>query len=631
MNGIEAFLEVLAAAGVRHIFGNPGTTELPLNAALARDQRFQYIFGVHEIPVTAMADGYAMASGGIGVTNVHISCGLGNAMGMIYNAHVEGTPLLITAGQQDRRLRLAEPVLNGDLVSVVRPWTKWAHEVQRVEDIPTSVRRAIQTALTPPTGPVFLALPVDVQMEQVNGLDLSPPHVPDRRVRPPLEALRAAAELLRRAKKPAILAGSRVMESQAVAELAALAERLGAPVFAEPTTMHGRLAMPTDHPLYRGVLPLWSPDIRATLRDFDVLFAVGLNVLRLYIYCEPERPLPENARLIHLDNVPWEIGKNYPVEVGLIGDPKCGLAELDELLQRGQTSDDSARANERRQLWAERRRQELQKLHADIEAQRLVRPLSPLTFMRALARVLPANVAVVEEAITTHQNAFERLGVLKDPTGFFAHRGWALGWGMGCALGVKLAWPQRPVLAIIGDGSALYGIQALWSAAHHNIPVTFVIANNAQYKILKVCGDVMALPELREPHCPGMNLLRPEIDFVGLAKAFGVEAQRISEPDQLSDAVRVAGGEQAAVVGSADRAVTASRVHRLGQLDHRTVIHLPHVVTKRATADHRAIGAAAGVEQRHCQRALAFVNSNRQQPFSLTLGGRQLITRNLRR
>ncbi|HYT88272.1 MAG TPA: thiamine pyrophosphate-binding protein [Gemmataceae bacterium] len=538
MIGIEAFLEVLAAAGVRHIFGNPGTTELPLNAALTRDRRFQYVFGVQEIPVVAMADGFAMASGTLGVVNVHITPGIGNAMGMIYNAHIEGTPLLLTAGLQDRRLRLSEPVLEGDLISVVRPWTKWAYEVQRVEDIPTALRRAVQTALTPPTGPVFLGLPLDVQMERVQNLDLSPPSLPDRRIRPPQEALRRAATLLLAAKRPAILAGSRVTESGAVAELVAVAERLGAPVFAEPTTTHGRLPMPADHPHYRGVLSYWSSGIHETLREFDVLLVVGMSVMRLYIYREPACPLPEHVRLIHLDNVPGEIAKNHPVEIGLIGDPGCGLSELDELLARGQTPEDTTRVRARRQEWAELRRGEQTRLETEIESQRHLRPLTPLAFMDALARVLPANVAVVEEAITTHQNVFERLGVLKDPTGFFAHRGWALGWGLGCALGVKLAWPERPVLGLIGDGSALYGIQALWSAAHHNIPVTFVIANNAEYKILKVCGDAMSLPELRDPQCPGMNLSGPEVDFVGLARAFGVEAQRIAEPDQLSDSVR---------------------------------------------------------------------------------------------
>src|SRR5207249_2266240 len=173
LGGIHAFLDLLAGFGVRHIFGNPGTTEMPLNDALVGDRRFQYILGLQEVPVMAMADGYAMASGGLGVVNLHISCGLGNAMGMLYNAWREGTPLIVTAGQQDRRLMFEEPILWGQMVEVARPWTKWAYEVQRVEDLPNVVQRAAQTALTPPTGPVFLSLPVDLQMEQVGQTFLS--------------------------------------------------------------------------------------------------------------------------------------------------------------------------------------------------------------------------------------------------------------------------------------------------------------------------------------------------------------------------------------------------------------------------------------------------------------------------
>jgi benzoylformate decarboxylase len=537
MTGIEAFLDLLAAAGVTHLFGNPGTTELPLNAALADDNRFKYIFGVQEIPIVSMADGYAMASGHVGVVNVHITCGLGNAMGMLYNAHIEGTPLLLTAGHQDRRLRLGEPVLEGDIVRVAAPWTKWSYNVERIEDVPTATRRAIQIALTPPTGPVFLSLPVDLQMQRARGpLDVSPPHIPDRRVRPPRIALDAAAAILASAKNPVILAGSRVTESDGVRELVAIAERLGAPVYSEATPSHGRLPMPPDHPLYRGNLRNWSHETHQLLEEFDTALAVGLNVLRLYVYSEPERPLPKHLRLIQLDNVPYEIGKNYPPEVGLLGDPKCGLAELDDLLAAAGLPRDAAR--QRMQKYAALRAEEQRRLLAEIELQSSARPMSPLVFMHALSRVLPANVAVVEEAITTHQNVFERLGTLKDPKGFFAHRGWALGWGLGCALGVKLAWPDRPVLGLIGDGASLYGIQALWSAAHHQIPVTFVIANNSQYKILKVCGDVMDLPRLRDPDCPGMNINQPAVDYVGLARAFGVEAHRITEPDELSDRVR---------------------------------------------------------------------------------------------
>lgn len=537
MTGVHAFLDVLAAAGVRYIFGNPGTTELPINDALVDDRRFQYIFGLHEIPVMAMADGYAMASGGIGVANVHICCGLGNAMGMLYNAHCSGSPLLLTAGQQDRRLRFEEPVLAGDMVSVVRPWTKWATEVQRVEDIPTAVRRAIQTALTPPTGPVFLALPVDVQMEACDGLDLSPPSIPDRRVRPPLDTLRRAAEVLGQATNPAVLAGSRVTECAASAELAVVAERLGAPVFSEQATAHGRLPLATDHPLYADGLPLWSPEVRRALADFDVLLVVGMNLLRSYIFHEPARSIPQSARIVHLDNDPWQIGKNYPVEVGVPGDLKSGLAELDGLLASVLSAAQTAAARTRRDRHATARQAARAALQAKIDAERGQRPMTPLTLMGTLAKVLPANIAVVEEAVTTTNATLERLGVLKDPAGYFGHRGWALGWGLGCALGVKLAWPQRPVLALLGDGAALYGIQGLWSAAHHNIPVTFILCNNAQYQILKHCGDVMPLPKMAARQYLAMDLVQPEIDFVSLARSLGVEAHRVTEPQELGERV----------------------------------------------------------------------------------------------
>jgi benzoylformate decarboxylase len=533
MTGVEAFLNVLAAAGVTHIFGNPGTTELPLNDALVQDRRFQYIFGLHEIPVVAMADGYAQASGGVGVANVHICCGLGNAMGMLYNAHCEGAPLLLTAGQQDRRLRFEEPVLAGDMLSVVRPWTKWAAEVQRVEDVPAAVRRAIQTALSPPTGPVFLALPVDVQMEACDGLDLSPPCVPDRRVRPPIDALRHAADVLGQAKNPAILAGSRVTECDAIAELVVVAERLGAPVLVEQATAHGRVPFPTDHPLYADGLPLWSPEVRHALADFDVVLVVGMNLLRSYIYHEPARPIPEHLRLVQMDNDAWQIAKNYPVEVGVHGDLKAGLAELAPLL-----TGSAAAAHARLERYTTARRAVRAALQTKIAAEQGRRPMTPLTLMEALAKVLPANAAVVEEAVTTTNATLERLGVLKDPAGYFGHRGWALGWGLGCALGVKLAWPERPVLAILGDGAALYGIQGLWTAAHHHIPVTFILCNNAQYQILKHCGDAMPLPNMAARQYLAMDLVQPEIDFVGLARSLGVEAHRVTEPEDLSERVR---------------------------------------------------------------------------------------------
>jgi benzoylformate decarboxylase len=203
---------------------------------------------------------------------------------------------LVTAGQQDRRLKFEEPILWSPMVDVARPWTKWAVEVERVEDLPVAMRRAIQTALTPPTGPVFMSLPLDVQRE-VAELDVTPAAPLDLAVRPPLEALRRAADVLLSAKNPAILAGSRIVERDAVDELVRVAERIGAPVIGESGTTHGRLAFPPNHPLYDHCLPLWSPEIRERLRDFDVLLIVGMDAFRQYLYYEP-RAIPETARLV---------------------------------------------------------------------------------------------------------------------------------------------------------------------------------------------------------------------------------------------------------------------------------------------------------------------------------------------
>lgn len=537
--GIDIFLELLASAGVRYVFGNPGTTELPLSDALIDHPSIKYLLGLQEVPVMAMADGFAMASGTPGVVNLHISCGLGNAMGMLYNAFREGTPLIVTAGQTDRRLKFEEPILWGDMVGVVRPWTKWAVEVDRVADIPAAVRRAVQIALSPPTGPVFLSLPLDVQMESVvrASLDMTPPRVPDRRVRPPADALRRAVDVLLAAKNPAILAGSRVTEAGAVAELVAVAERLGVSVIAESGTTHGRLPFPCDHPLAAIGLPLWSPEVRERLKQYDVLLVVGMDLLRQYVYHEPARAIPEHIRLVHLDENPYQIGKNYPVEVGLVGDTKSGLAELDQLLTERMTESQRQIAARRTEtLTAEnvRRRESLLK---DIAGELSVRPMTPRVAMSSIARVLPKNAAVVEEAVTTTNTTLERLAALGNTDGYFGHRGWALGWGLGVSIGVRLAWPERPVLAILGEGASMYGIQGLWTAARYKIPVTFVICNNAQYQILKIGARGLNLPRAQAGEFLGMDIVEPEIDFVALAKSLGVDAVRIAEPDALADEV----------------------------------------------------------------------------------------------
>jgi benzoylformate decarboxylase len=547
MNACEAMLEILAESGVRYLFGNPGTTELPLSDALVDHPRVKYILALQEVPVVAMADGFAQASRSPGVVNVHISCGLGNGMGMLYNAYRAGTPLILTAGQQDRRLKFEEPILWSDMVSVAKPWTKWAVEVERAADLPLAMRRAVQTALMPPTGPVFLSIPVDVQRE-VGEFDLTPPRPINPLVRPPVDELKRAAEVLAKAKNPGILAGSRVLEANAVSELVDLAEALGAPVMAEAGTTHGRLAFPCTHPLSAPGMPIYAPEIVQRLSEFDVLFVVGTDLFRLYVYQEPSRAIPANTRLIHLDQDPWQLGKNYPTDVSLAGNPKTGLAELASLLRATMSGTEREVAAKRGAERGQGHRKIREQIQSRAAAEWSQRPLTPATIMSALAKSLPKNIAVVEEAVTTTGTILERLGAIQDPTGYFGHRGWALGWGLGCSVGVKLAWPERPVLAVLGEGASLYGIQGLWTAAAYRIPVTFVICNNAQYQILKIGAQGMGLPRAVEGRFEGMDIARPEVDMVALARSFGVEAHRVSDPDELTARVQESFGRETPIL-----------------------------------------------------------------------------------
>ena len=539
----QLMLEMLAEFGVRHIFGNPGTTEMPLMDALADDtisQRLRYVLGLQEVPVVAAADGYAQASGTLGVVNLHISCGLGNAMGMIYNAWSAGTPLLITAGQQDRRLLFNDPVLAGDMVAVARPWTKWAVEIHRMEDVPSALRRAIQTALTPPTGPVFLSMPVDLQAE-LTELRATPPAMPDVHTSPPPATIEAAARMLCSAKRPMILAGHRVLERGATAEVVKLAEMIGATVLVDPPSSHARMGFPCDHPQFAGWLSHFAKDANARLAEHDVIVAIGLDLLREYLYVDDMPVVPEDSRLLQIDDDPQALGKSFVPELALHGHPRTTVAALNQ--QLGETMPETLRrdAAKRVEQVSQENAEARERLRDEIAAQASesgAKKPSPSALMGAIADVLPADVAVIEEAATTTSAILQRLGVIKRPDGYFGHSGWALGWGLGCAVGVSLAWPGRPALAILGDGAALYGIQGLWTAAREQLPVTFLVANNRSYEILKHGARFLELPNAQADRFVGLDLREPPIDYLALAQSFGVPAVRASSLDKVREELR---------------------------------------------------------------------------------------------
>jgi benzoylformate decarboxylase len=424
-SGKQAFLEILKSEGVSVLFGNPGTTELPLMDALVREPAIRYVLALHEGVAIAMADGYAQASDGLAVVNVHIAPGLGNAMGMLYDAAKAGSPLLLTAGQHDQAFTATEPILWADLPPIARPLVKWSSEVRRLDDLPRLVRRAAKTALAPPTGPVFLSLPVDV-LNAEGSLDLGAPTRVAPRIAGDRQAVERAAALLARAGRPLIVAGDGVARSDALAELVELAELVGAPVMTE--CVASTCSFPFTHPLYAGPLPRLAGQIRAVLMRHDLLVSVGGDLFTLSLPDDVEA-VPPGLDIVHLDTDPWELGKNYPTRVAVLGDPKATLPALAEAVHREVGADghpDRARRMEVARAAHERARQELA-ARARREAQQV--PMTPLALVHALAAAAPPECAVVDESISSAVGV-RHLFPCADRRAFFGLRGGGIGWGL---------------------------------------------------------------------------------------------------------------------------------------------------------------------------------------------------------
>jgi benzoylformate decarboxylase len=532
MSGKRAFLDLLKQEGVGIVFGNPGTTELPLMDAFAVETDIRYILGLQEAALMAMADGYAQASGKLTVLNLHVAPGLGNAMGMLYDAQMAGSPILVTAGQQDTEYLIQEPILSADLATLAKPFVKFSAQVERLKDLPTLVHRAAKTALAPPTGPVFLALPGDILKNDAD-IDLLEPTRVAPRVRGDIDAVNAAADLLAKAQRPVIMAGDAVAQSRAHKELAALAELIGAPVYTEfvPNTA----SFPSSHPLYRGSMTRSQQGVRETLDNHDLLFSVGGD---MFAWSLPSKidPMPPGMPLIHLDTDPWQIGKSYPAQVGIFGDPKATLPDITAAIRERMNASAKAAAVARLKSASDAIKTEREAFRAKAKAMAGKTPVQPLALLEAIGAMLPNNAVVIEEILSSAPGARSLINS-DDEQSFFALRGGGIGWGLPAAIGAKLALPDRPVVALIGDGSAMYTIQALWTAAHYRIPVVFVILNNTSYRILKQRLHALRGHAEQVDAYVGMELVDPAIDFVALSRSLGVAAERARTVREATDLV----------------------------------------------------------------------------------------------
>jgi benzoylformate decarboxylase len=458
MTGRQAIMDIFQAEGVEFIFGNPGTTELGFLDMLQDYPQIQYIMSLHEGVALGMDHMYAAASGKTGVVNLHVAPGLGNALGALYNALIGKTPLIVTAGQQDSRMLAREPILSHDLISMAKPLTKWAVQLQHAEEIPVILSRAFKVAHDAPRGPVFIALPSNV-IDQQADLSRPSPNVPYRLSRPDPEGIAAAAGLLAGAVNPVIICGDGVAASQALEELVSLAESIGAQVW--NTVLMGALNFPITHAQFRGELPAEYPAIRRALGDADVVLAVGADLFDEVFYADGPA-LPDGCALIQIDNSSWEIGKNFPAVVGLLADPKLALQELTEVLLPKFTGQARAAAATRCDTLAKQKQLEQQRQKKRAQDRWDQSPIAPAHLMATLSDCLPADVVVYNESITAGSDLIRSLR-LSLPGSLFGNHGGGIGQGLPGALGIKLANPERPVVAIIGDGSAMYTVQSFWT------------------------------------------------------------------------------------------------------------------------------------------------------------------------
>jgi len=516
--------------GVRHVFGNPGTTELPLVDVLVEDGEPAYVLALQEASAVGMADGYARATGRPSFVNLHTVAGLANGLGNLANAAAARTPMVVTAGQQDRRHLIAEPLLSGDLVGLARPLLKWAHEVRTLGELGIAVRRAFRLAAAQPSGPVFLGLPMDVLAEVGSASLPSRSRVGDA---PRAGSLGELADMFAAAERPAVVVGDELARANGLEDAVALAEVLGAPVFGAP--LYGRTVFPTAHPLWHGPLANSAAGIAETLAAFDRVLLLGAPAFLVYPYTAAEA-VPVGVELLQIHPDAAQVGRTHPVALGVVGDPAAAARELAELL-RGRV----AEGRRARALEAGRAAHEAAaaRLEEQIEQGRGSVPLSPAAAVAAVYSRLPADAVVVDESVTA--SPFTRaLNRGSDPLSFLWSGAGALGWGLPAAVGVKLARPDRAVVALCGDGSTLYAPQALWSAARYHVPVVAVVLDNHEYRILKHALDRIDGVSAKTGRYVGMDIDQPRVDFVALAGSFGVSARSVGRVDELADAVEEA-------------------------------------------------------------------------------------------
>jgi benzoylformate decarboxylase len=530
----QAYLEVAAAHGVDYVFGLPGTSGQEFIGTIADQEKIRFILAMHETCVVSMADGHARVTGRPQLAQVSTLPGSANAIGALYDAYRDRSPVIVTSTNVDTRIVGRDSHTEGkDLVEMTKQFTKWSAEVHRADRIPEFLNRAFKVASTPPTGPVYLALPSNLLGETIS---LPNPEAVRLRIVPRIagdpEALTEAAKLLAQAQRPLIVAGSGVAKVGATEELIKFAELVAAPVVMEPR--YSFLAFPTTHPQSFQIaerqpsfdLPIWG--------EPDLIFAIGCRLIREYRYL-PERVVKPETRCIHVEEDPWEIGKVFPVDVGIIADAKSALRSLLEIYPRFTATSNGK--TERLECIRKAKEQVNTELENRVQQGWDSIPLSAARVARTMDRLIEKDALIVNESPTNKDILMANFQFSPGRSYFSNSSGGFLGWGLGAAIGAKLASPKRRVVACLGDGSCMFGIQGLWTLAKYRVPLVVIVFNNRAYMAVKnqFRGSEDRIRIAAEM---GAEITGPEINFAKLADTFGILGQRVEQPDVIEPALK---------------------------------------------------------------------------------------------
>ena len=532
----QAYLEVAAAHGVDYVFGLPGTSGQEFIGTIADQEKVRFILALHETCVVSMADGYARVTGRPSLAQLSTLPGTANSVGALYDAFRDRSPVVLTSTNVDTRIVGRDSHTEGkDLVELTKQFTKWSCEVHRADRIPEILNRAFKVASSPPTGPVYLSLPSNLLGESIS---VKNPDVERSRIVPRMagdpDALKDAAKLLAQAKRPLIVAGSGVAKAGAIEDLVKLAEMVAAPVVMEPR--YSFLSFPTTHPYSFQIaerqptfnLPVWG--------EPDLIFAIGCRLIREYRYIS-EPVIKTETLCVHIEEDPWEIGKVFPVDLGIVADPKSALRSLVEIFPMFSEQSNGSRKTERIECLQKAKAQTNAELESRVQAGWDAAPINAARLMRTMDKLIDQDAMIVNESPTSKDILMANFQFTSARSYFSNSSAGHLGWGLGAAIGAALASPKRRVVACLGDGSAMFGIQGLWTLAKYRVPLLVIVFNNRAYMAVK---NQFRGPEerIRIAAEMGAELVGPEINFSRLAETFGIFGQRVEQPEAIEPALK---------------------------------------------------------------------------------------------